>query len=75
MAIDGLLAQEQLAGDRLVGLAGGDQAQHLQLTTRQAMRARGASGASGASQRIDSRHVRHRAKQEPEAMPGTPLTS
>ena len=31
MAIDGLLAQRQLAGDRLVGLAAGDQPQDLKL--------------------------------------------
>ncbi len=35
--VDGLLAQGQLGGDRLVRLAGGDEAQHLQLARRQPM--------------------------------------
>src|SRR5687767_725971 len=38
--VDRLLAQEQLFRDRLVGLAAGDEAQHLELARRQTMRPR-----------------------------------
>jgi hypothetical protein len=37
MAVHGALAEHELGGDRLVGLAGGNQPQHLQLTLREAM--------------------------------------
>src|SRR5262245_25093468 len=36
--VDRLLAQEQLAGNRLVGLARGDEPQHLELARAQAVR-------------------------------------
>src|SRR5215213_3083752 len=48
------LAKDQLGGDRLVGLAGGDQAQHLMLTRRQPM---SIDGRGSAGERVDSGEI------------------
>src|ERR671917_525542 len=48
-------AEDQLGGDGLVGLAGGDQAQHLQLTRRQPM---SVGGRRTVDERVDSGEIR-----------------
>ena len=57
--VDCLFAQGQLLGDGLVGLAGGDQAKHLQLPLRQSA---GAAARHVCGERGDTGQVRHRAK-------------
>src|SRR4051812_39987407 len=58
VAVDGLLAEHEFAGDRLVGLAGGDEAQHLQLARRQSVRRR----RRGVGMRSEKREVRRRSE-------------
>src|SRR5215217_96329 len=53
------LAEDQLGGDRLVGLTGGDQAQHLMLTWRQPM---SIDGRGSAGERVDPGKIRRSSK-------------
>src|SRR5215208_736323 len=53
------LAKDQLGGDHLVGLTGGDQAQHLMLTWRQPMNM---DGRSPVGERVDSGEIRRSSK-------------
>src|SRR5215213_2643515 len=57
--VDRPLAKNQLGGDRLIGLAGGDQAQHLMLTRRQPM---SIDWRSSAGELADSGEIRRSSK-------------
>ena len=65
VAIDGLLAEEELAGNGLIGLAGRNEAEHLELSRAQPVRVKWGSGSRGRRRRghrIGRAHVGCRAK-------------